>query len=134
MMSARLLREQQATKQPGRFNRYSQEVLDRILAGYGTSLLWVLRHQKATLVVTMGTVILTVALYILIPKGFFPQQDTGQLFGQIQADQSSSFQAMRQLLQQFVTLVGGSGGGQCHRLHRRQLRRRSQYCAHVHSA
>jgi multidrug efflux pump len=93
MMSARLLRER-GTKQPGRFNRYSQEVLDRILAGYGTSLLWVLRHQKATLVVTMGTVILTVALYILIPKGFFPIQDTGVILGMTEAPQSVSFRAM----------------------------------------
>ena len=93
MMSARLLRER-GTKQPGRLNRYSQEVLDRILAGYGTSLRWILRHQKATLVVTMGTVILTVALYILIPKGFFPIQDTGVILGMTEAPQSVSFSAM----------------------------------------
>ncbi len=93
MMSARLLRER-GTNQPGRLNRYSQERLDRILAGYGTSLRWVLRHQTATLVVTMGTVILTVALYILIPKGFFPIQDTGVILGMTEAPQSVSFGAM----------------------------------------
>ena len=93
MMSARLLRER-GTKQPGRLNRYSQEVLNRILAGYATSLRWVLRHQKATLVVTMGTVIVTVALYILIPKGFFPIQDTGVILGMTEAPQSVSFRAM----------------------------------------
>ena len=58
------------------------------------------------LLVTLATIYVTVRLYIDIPKGFFPQQDTGQLFGQIQADQSSSFQAVREILQQFVTLVG----------------------------
>ena len=58
------------------------------------------------LLVTLATIYVTVHLYVDIPKGFFPQQDTGALIGTIQADQSSSFQAMRQLLQQFVTLVG----------------------------
>jgi multidrug efflux pump len=93
MMSARLLGVR-GTKQPGRVHRFSQEILDRIMVGYGASLRWVLRHQKATLVVTMGTVILTVALYILIPKGFFPIQDTGVILGMTEAPQSVSFRTM----------------------------------------
>ena len=81
-------------------------MFQRILRLYEITLAWVLRHQFLMLLVTLATIYVTVRLYIDIPKGFFPQQDTGQLFGQIQADQSSSFQAMRELLQQFVTLVG----------------------------
>jgi multidrug efflux pump len=81
-------------------------VFQSILRLYEVTLAWVLRHRFLMLLVTLATIYVTVRLYIDIPKGFFPQQDTGGLFGQIQADQSSSFQAMRQLLQQFVTLVG----------------------------
>ena len=65
----------------------------------------VLRHQFLMLLVTLATIYVTVRLYIDIPKGFFPQQDTGALVGSIQADQRSSFQAVQQLLRQFVTLV-----------------------------
>src|SRR5919205_477565 len=86
--------------------RANEWVFQRILRLYEVTLAWVLRHQFLMLLVTVATVYVTVRLYINIPKGFFPQQDTGQIFGQIQADQSSSFQSMRQILQQFVTLVG----------------------------
>jgi len=58
------------------------------------------------LALTLATMAFSVYLYTIVPKGFFPQQDTGSLFGQIQADQSSSFQAVRELLQQYVALVG----------------------------
>src|SRR5216684_4850093 len=54
----------------------------------------------------LATIGVTVYLYVVIPKGFFPQQDTGGLVGTIQADQSSSFQSMQQILRQFVTVVG----------------------------
>jgi multidrug efflux pump len=86
--------------------RANEWVFQSILRLYEVTLAWVLRHQFLMLLVTLATIYVTVRLYIDIPKGFFPQQDTGQLFGQIQADQSSSFQAVRQILQQFVTLVG----------------------------
>ena len=59
------------------------------------SLRWVLRHQPLTLVVTLATMAATVFLYVNVPKGFFPQQDTGRLTGSIQADQNTSFQAMQ---------------------------------------
>ena len=59
---------------------------------------WVLRHQPLMLLVTLATIGLSVYLYVIVPKGFFPQQDTGRLFGSITADQSSSFQAMRERL------------------------------------
>jgi multidrug efflux pump len=81
-------------------------VFQGILRLYEITLAWVLRHQRLTMLVTLATIGVTVYLYGYIPKGFFPQQDTGSLIGTIQADQSSSFQAMRQRLQQFVALVG----------------------------
>ena len=70
----------------------------RVLRGYERSLAWVLNHGVLTMLVLLVTVCLNVYLYIIIPKGFFPQQDTGRLIGFIQADQSISFQAMRQKL------------------------------------
>ena len=64
-----------------------------------------LRHQPLTLAVTLATMAATVFLYAKVPKGFFPQQDTGRLTGSIQADQDTSFQAMQQKLTQFVNVV-----------------------------
>ena len=105
MMCAHLLRAHRAEER-GRLYRASERVFQWILWLYEVTLAWVLRHQFLMLLVTLATIYVTIRLYIDIPKGFFPQQDTGALSGAIQADQSSSFQAMRQLLQQFVTLVG----------------------------
>jgi multidrug efflux pump len=93
MMCARLLRHTTKAEQ-GRFYRVSQELFDRTIAAYGTTLRWVLNHQPATLVVAVGTLILTVLLYVVVPKGFFPIQDTGVILGISQAPQSISFQAM----------------------------------------
>src|ERR671930_2199174 len=105
MMCAYILRAHSHTGH-GRLYRANEWVFQRVLRLYEVTLGWVLRHQFLMLLVTLATIYVTVRLYVDIPKGFFPQQDTGQLFGQIQADQSSSFQAVRQILQQFVTLVG----------------------------
>jgi multidrug efflux pump len=105
MMCAYLLRAQ-SPEGHGWLYRANEWLFQRILRLYEVTLAWVLRHQFLMLLVTLATIYVTVRLYIAIPKGFFPQQDTGQIFGQIQADQSSSFQATRQVLQQFVTLVG----------------------------
>src|SRR5262249_50735470 len=69
------------------------------------TLSWVLRHQPLMLLVTLATVVLTVYLYVSIPKGFFPQQDSGRLMGAIQADQSTSFQALSRQLTQFAQIV-----------------------------
>src|SRR5205809_3212189 len=65
----------------------------------------VLRHQPLTLLITILTAVLTVYLYIQVPKGFFPQQDTGRVMGSVQADQDISFPAMRQKMEQFVSIV-----------------------------
>ena len=105
MMCAYILRAH-SHEGHGWLYRANEWVFQRVLRLYEVTLAWVLRHQFLMLLVTLATIYVTVRLYIDIPKGFFPQQDTGQLFGQIQADQSSSFQAVRQILQQFVTLVG----------------------------
>ena len=73
--------------------------------GYGRSLKWVLNHTKLVGVVLLATMALNIWLYIAIPKTFFPEQDTGRLMGNIQADQSISFQAMRGKLQDFMKIV-----------------------------
>jgi multidrug efflux pump len=104
MMCAKLLRSPKDEKH-GRLFQASERGFGRILNGYRHSLGWVLRHQFLTLLVTLGTMAATVFLYAKIPKGFFPQQDTGRLSGSIQADQDTSFQAMQRKLTQFVNTV-----------------------------
>ena len=93
MMCARLLRYRRETEQNA-FYRWSQTIFDRTIAAYGKTLRWVLNHQPATLTVAVVTLVFTVLLYILIPKGFFPMQDTGVLLGISEAPQSISFAAM----------------------------------------
>jgi len=93
MMCARLLRHKKESEQ-GRFYRASERVFQRIIGFYGRTLTWVLGHQRATLFVALGTLAATVLLYIVIPKGFFPIQDTGVILGVSEAPQSVSFQAM----------------------------------------
>jgi len=72
---------------------------------YRSGLKWVLRHQPLTLAITVATVCLNIYLFIVVPKGFFPQQDTGRLVGSIQAQQDISFPAMREKLKQFTDIV-----------------------------
>jgi multidrug efflux pump len=105
MMCATLLRAQ-SDERRGRLYRASERVFQWILGGYETTLAWVLRHQPLMLLVTLATIGVSIYLYVVIPKGFFPQQDTGMLIGTVQADQSSSFQAMRERLEQFAKIVG----------------------------
>jgi multidrug efflux pump len=93
MMCARLLRHRSESEQ-GWFYRVSQQLFDRTIAAYGRTLRRVLQHQSATLVVAAGTLVLTVLLYIIIPKGFFPVQDTGAILGISEAEQSISFSGM----------------------------------------
>ncbi len=94
MMCARLLRSKSEEKHGALF-RLSERGFTSLLRAYQSTLAIVLKHQPITLFVTLSTVALTVYLYIAVPKGFFPQQDTGRMGGQILADQSSSYQAMR---------------------------------------
>jgi multidrug efflux pump len=106
MMCARFLRPS-AERRSGRVGRWGERVYDRMVRAYGRSLDWSLRHGVVVMLVLLVTVCLNVYLYVIIPKGFFPQQDTGRLVGGIQADQSISFQAMRQKLADFMTIVSG---------------------------
>jgi multidrug efflux pump len=85
--------------------RERRDLFDGIREWYGRSLTVVLRHQGATLAVTLATMLATGYLYIRIPKGFFPQQDTGAITGSIQADQDTSFQAMQQRVARFGDIV-----------------------------
>ena len=104
MMCARLLRPKSKTSH-GRLFAASEKGFNAILHAYEGSLGWVLRHQRFTILVTLGTMVATIFLYAKVPKGFFPQQDAGRLTGTIQADQDTSFQAMQRKLAQFVDTV-----------------------------
>lgn len=104
MMCAYLLKPHAPRSQPRR--RGAGRMLLALQQGYGRSLSWVLGHARWVLLLLFGTVILTVWLFINIPKTFMPEQDTGRLSGFISADQSISFQAMRGKLQDFMEIVG----------------------------
>ena len=120
MMCARLLKSKQSGVH-GWWYRVSEQFFEGMRGGYATSLAWVLRHPRSMLAVTLATMGLSIYLYMIIPKGFFPQQDTGRLSGNIQASQDISFQAMRQKLTEVVEIIqsdpavdivtGFSGGG-----------------------
>jgi multidrug efflux pump len=92
-MCARLLRHKPESQQ-GRFYRKSEEIFQRIIAFYGRTLTWVLKHRTATLFVAVATLVATLLLYMIIPKGFFPVQDTGVILGVSEAAQDVSFPAM----------------------------------------
>src|SRR5262249_44627239 len=95
MMCAKLLHHI-PEEQQNRFHQTTQRFQERLIAGYGRWLNWVLDRQGATLIVAIATLALTVLLYIVIPKGFFPVQDTGVIQGISDAPQSVSFEAMAQ--------------------------------------
>jgi multidrug efflux pump len=103
MMCALLLKRRPERR--GRLYRAGERFFAVLLGGYERSLRWALRHARLMLVLLVVTVGLNVYLYVIIPKGFFPQQDTGRLVGFIRADQSISFQAMRGKLSNFVEIV-----------------------------
>jgi multidrug efflux pump len=105
MMCAKLLRPH-AEEKHGRIFQASERWFQAVLKQYEVALTWVLKHQFFTLMVAVATVITTVILFIIVPKGFFPQQDTGRMMGAIQADQDTSFQAMRARLQTLAGIVG----------------------------
>ena len=121
MMCAYVLRPP-VEKKPGLFFRASERAFTGMQNFYGATLGWVLRHPLLTIIVFLATVLLNIHLYVIIPKGFFPQQDTGRLVGGIRGDQSISFQSMRRKFRQFVQIiredpaianvVGFTGGGQ----------------------
>jgi multidrug efflux pump len=90
----------------GRLYRASERVFNWVLGKYEAMLQWVLRRQALTLFVTLLTMAATTYLYVIIPKGFFPQQDTGRINGSIVADQDASFQSVRGRITQLADIVG----------------------------
>jgi multidrug efflux pump len=104
MMCSRLLRSEKGRRH-GRFHAWSERAFAKLHYGYERSLAWVLDHGALVMLILFATVCLNIYLYVFIPKGFFPQQDTGRLVGSIQADQSISFQAMRLKVASFVDIV-----------------------------
>jgi multidrug efflux pump len=104
MMSARFLRHTKKEQQ-SRFYRKSGEIFERLIERYGQMLNWVLDRQLATLIVAIVTLLLTVVLYIFIPKGFFPIQDTGAIQGITEAPQSISFAAMAERQQALARVI-----------------------------
>jgi multidrug efflux pump len=104
MMCARLLRAK-AEQAPGRLFRASERVLDSVVGAYGRALTRVLAHQGITLAVAGITLVLTVLLWMAVPKGFFPAQDTGLLQGITEAPASVSFQAMSDRSQRLAALI-----------------------------
>jgi multidrug efflux pump len=104
MMCARLLRHRPEAQQ-GRFYRLSEHVLERVIAFYGRTLQWVLARQGMTLLVAAGTLVLTIILYVVVPKGFFPVQDTGVIQGISEAPETVSFEAMARRQEALVDVI-----------------------------
>jgi multidrug efflux pump len=104
MLCARLLRHTEDADQ-GRFYKWSESIFTKIIDFYERSLDWVLERRTATLIVALGTLILTILLFMAIPKGFFPVQDTGEIQAVSEAPQSVSFDKMSQLQQQLADTI-----------------------------
>ncbi|MGF6533011.1 MULTISPECIES: efflux RND transporter permease subunit [Paraburkholderia] len=106
MMCSRLLNEPHEREEEGRFARWLERGFAAMQRGYERTLGWSLRHPLLILLVLIATIGINIWLYVIIPKGFFPQQDTGRLVGGIQADQSTSFQAMKGKFSEMMKIVG----------------------------
>ncbi|HEY0760604.1 MAG TPA: MdtB/MuxB family multidrug efflux RND transporter permease subunit [Acidisarcina sp.] len=104
MMCAKLLRHKSDAHQ-GRFYKSSERFFERVIEGYGRMLQVVLRYRFITLLVTIATLVLTIFLYIVVPKGFFPVEDTGVLLGISEAPQTVSFPTMAQRQQRLASVI-----------------------------
>jgi multidrug efflux pump len=104
MMCAKLLRHHRESDEPA-WSRAVGAWFDRVIAAYGRRLVWVLDHQKLTLLVAVGTVALTALLYIVVPKGFFPVQDTGLIQMITEGPQAVSYAGMAELQQKLAAAV-----------------------------
>jgi hydrophobe/amphiphile efflux-1 (HAE1) family protein len=125
MMCAALLRpEKKRGRGHGRLYRASEAAFEGARTAYDHSLRWALRHSRFMLTLTLLTVVVNIVLFIYIPKGFFPEQDTGRITGTIQGAQDISFQAMREKLKEVLDIIrtdpdvtdvvgfsGGTSGG-----------------------
>src|SRR6185312_1120185 len=105
MMCAYVLPRQRESRPPNRLARSWRSSFDRVLVVYGHALDWTLDHAPVTMMLLVGVIALTVYLYIIVPKGFFPQEDTGQLNCGMRADQSISFDLMKQKLKAVIDIV-----------------------------
>ncbi|WP_409259436.1 MdtB/MuxB family multidrug efflux RND transporter permease subunit [Pseudomonas sp. KCJK9009] len=105
MMCARLLKREPKEEEQGRFYRASGAWIDWLIKHYGSALQWVLKHQPLTLLVAVASLVLTVFLYMVVPKGFFPVQDTGVIQGISEAPQSISFAAMSERQQALSKVI-----------------------------
>ncbi|HDS1697786.1 MULTISPECIES: MdtB/MuxB family multidrug efflux RND transporter permease subunit [Pseudomonas] len=105
MMCARLLKREPREEEQGRFYRASGAWIDWLIKHYGSALQWVLKHQPLTLLVAVASLALTVLLYMVVPKGFFPVQDTGVIQGISEAPQSTSFAAMSERQQALSKVI-----------------------------
>src|SRR5207302_777014 len=103
-MCAKFLRPSK-TEKHNLFYRTSEWIFERLLATYTRALKWVLAYQPVTLTVTILVACLSVYLYIIVPKGFFPQQDTGRIMGGVMASQDTSFQSMSSKMRQYLAIV-----------------------------
>jgi multidrug efflux pump len=108
MMCAHLLGEHD--QKHGSWYRASQNAFDWMHSHYSSTLSWVLDHPRLMLAITIAMVGISGYLYVAIPKGFFPQQDTGRIQGAVQADQDTSFQAITQRLKEYVDIIGADPG------------------------
>jgi multidrug efflux pump len=105
MMCSRLLKSKADEKKHGRFFEATERVYDRIVKFYGRTLQTILKHQTATLLVAVGTLVFTILLYVVVPKGFFPVQDTGVIQGISDAAQNISFTAMADRQQALAQVI-----------------------------
>ncbi|MFF7064877.1 MdtB/MuxB family multidrug efflux RND transporter permease subunit [Pseudomonas sp. NPDC008258] len=105
MMCARLLKREPKEEEQSRFYRASGAWIDWLIKHYGSALQWVLKHQPLTLLVAVASLVLTVFLYMVVPKGFFPVQDTGVIQGISEAPQSTSFAAMSERQQALSKVI-----------------------------
>src|SRR5579885_3430923 len=103
-MCARFLKRENK-REHGWLDRGSEAIFKWLYDGYARSLRWVLRHQPLVLGITLGTVCLAIYLYVVIPKGFFPQQDTGRINAYAQAPESTSFQTMQQKMRDYMAIL-----------------------------
>jgi multidrug efflux pump len=120
MMCAWLLKPAGSSKPPGRLARGFENAFNRLLRAYEVSLDWALAHRKTVMAILLAVIALNVYLYVKVPKGYFPQQDSGQIRGGLRADRSISFEALQGKLKQLVdiierdpavdTVVGFTGG------------------------
>jgi multidrug efflux pump len=104
MLCAKLLKPQDPSRQ-GRVYKATERMFEQTIAFYGRTLDWVLEHRRLTMAVAVGTLAFTILLYVVIPKGFFPVQDTGEIQGVSEADQSVSFAEMARLQQQLAATI-----------------------------